>query len=300
LHDRFITDNRDDPFNHPIKYDNLIFNSRDFFRHLRCEFRPRKHFRNWLTHFPLRLVDHVIALSEFERDLFIKLGVPAENVTAIPFAVDLDLIDATLRDQRLLQDFVYPRPRILFIGQLKFRKGFDLLIRAAPKVRTVFPTASFIFLTHNLSQHDAFMRIVDEVGAREYVFLVQQRGRADTEPEKMRQYAASDVFVFPTRYEGFGIPLLEAMACRVPIVTTNIPVIDEIIKDGQTGVLTKLNDPDDLAQKILLVLRNDELRHRIVDNGRRRVESLYTDELLGERTEQVYLQTIRGMSDGAP
>jgi glycosyltransferase involved in cell wall biosynthesis len=143
------------------------------------------------------------------------------------------------------------------------------------------------------------MRIVDEVGAREYVFLVQQRGRADTEPEKMRQYAASDVFVFPTRYEGFGIPLLEAMACRVPIVTTNIPVIDEIIKDGQTGVLTKLNDPDDLAQKILLVLRNDELRHRIVDNGRRRVESFYTDRMLAERTEQVYFNVRRAGGDSS-
>jgi glycosyltransferase involved in cell wall biosynthesis len=115
----------------------------------------------------------------------------------------------------------------------------------------------------------------------------------------MRQYAASDVFVFPTRYEGFGIPLLEAMACRVPIVTTNIPVIDEIIKDGQTGVLTKLNDPDDLAQKILLVLRNDELRHRIVDNGRRRVESFYTDRMLAERTEQVYFNVRRAGGDSS-
>lgn len=67
LHDRFITDNRDDPFSSSVKYDKLIFNLRGFISNMVVEFSPRKHLRNWLTHFPLRQVDHLIALSEFER-----------------------------------------------------------------------------------------------------------------------------------------------------------------------------------------------------------------------------------------
>ncbi len=292
LHDRFITGNRDDPFTHPIRYENLVFNARGFVSHLRREFTPRKHLRNWLTHFPLRLADHLIALSEFEKGLFVQLGVSADKVTVIPFAVDLKLIDSALAPKQPPPEWNYSRPIVLFIGQLKYRKGFDLLIRAAPRVRAEFPNASFVFLTHNLSQREAFLRIVDEVHAREYIHLVQQKGGADTEPEKMRQYAASDVFVFPTRYEGFGIPLLEAMGCRTPIVSTNIPVIDEIIRDGETGVLATLNDADDLAQKIIRLLRDDGLQKRLTASGRARVESYYTDELLGERTEQLYRRVL--------
>jgi glycosyltransferase involved in cell wall biosynthesis len=292
LHDRFITDDRDDPFSHPVMFDNLIFNTRGLVSHLLQEFTPRKHLRNWLTHFPLHLADHLIALSEFEKGLFVKLGVPADKITVIPFAVDVKLIDRALAANKPPRDWHYTRPVLLFIGQLKYRKGFDLLIRAASLVRAEFPAASFVFLTHNLSQREAFMRIVDEVGGRDCVFLVKQEGGPDTEPEKMRQYAASDVFVFPTRYEGFGIPLLEAMACRVPIISTRIPVIDEIIQDGETGVLARRNDANDLARQIIGVLKDDPLRQRLAANGRARVEACYTEPQLGERTEEVYRRVL--------
>lgn len=293
LHDRFITENRDDPLSHPIKYDSLIFNAQGFISHLMREFSPRKHLRNWLTHFPLRLADHLIALSEFEKVLLVKIGVPADRITVIPFAVDLKLVDRTLAENKPPRDWGYSRPIILFIGQLKYRKGFDLLIRAAPRLRAEFPSASFVFLTHNQSHRQAFMQIAEEVGARDYVFLVKQEGGSETEPETMRQYAASDVFVFPTRYEGFGIPLLEAMACKVPIVSSRIPVVDEIVQDAETGVLAQLNDPNDLAEKIIGVLKDDSLRERMVNNGRARVEAWYTEPLLGERTEQVYRRVLR-------
>lgn len=288
LHDRFISDNRDDPFASPIKYDNLVFDLPGFINHLSREFKPRKQLVNWLTHFPLREADHLIALSEFEKSLFIELGVEASRITVIPFAVDLKLVDHALADRQPPMNWQFPHPLILFIGQLKYRKGFDLLIRAAPLVRAQFPTASFVFLTHNLSQRDAFMRLVDQVGAADYVHLLKQAGGPDTEAEKMRQYAASDVFAFPTRYEGFGIPLLEAMACRVPIVSTRIPVINEIVQDGETGMLSKLNDAGDLALKIIELLKDQELRRRLVQNGRARVEACYTEPHLAERTEAVY------------
>ncbi|MGB8646326.1 MAG: glycosyltransferase family 4 protein [Anaerolineae bacterium] len=292
LHDRFITDNRDDPFTQRLKLDNLIFNARDYIQHLSREFSPRKHLRNGLTHFPLGRANHLIALSEFEKGLFVQMGIPETRITVIPFAVDLPLIDQALATGQPPRNWNYTRPIILFIGQLKYRKGFDILIRAAPRVRAEFPTASFVFLTHNTSQREAFMQLVDQVGARDYIYLVKQEGGPDTEPEKMRQYAASDLFAFPTRYEGFGIPLLEAMACRVPIVSTRIPVIDEIIQDGENGALSKLNNPDDLAAKMIGALKDVEWRKRAEATGRARVETCYTEPRLAELTEHVYRQAL--------
>jgi glycosyltransferase involved in cell wall biosynthesis len=82
------------------------------------------------------------------------------------------------------------------------------------------------------------------------------------------------------------------MACRVPVVSTRIPVIDEIIQDGETGMLAALNDPDDLALKIIRTLKEDALRKSLVSNGRARVEACYTEAHLAERTEEVYRQVI--------
>jgi glycosyltransferase involved in cell wall biosynthesis len=82
------------------------------------------------------------------------------------------------------------------------------------------------------------------------------------------------------------------MACKVPIVSTRIPVIDEIIQDGETGILARLNDVDDLARKIIGLLKDDALRQRLAANGRARVEACYTETLLGERTEQVYCRVL--------
>ncbi len=106
----------------------------------------------------------------------------------------------------------------------------------------------------------------------------------------------SDVFVLPSLSEGFPNVILEAMAAGLPIVATNVGGLAEIIKDGENGYLVEPKNPDQLAQKLLAILQNNDIRTRMscnnIDKARR-----YSWEIIVNELESVY-RTIVKESDG--
>jgi len=93
-----------------------------------------------------------------------------------------------------------------------------------------------------------------------------------SEDEKIKRLQDSGVFVFPSLYEGFGMPNLEAMACSCPVVTTRVFAIPEIVDDAAL-LVDDPNDHKDIAEKILSIMNDDQLRQHLIDQGLRRVKS---------------------------
>ena len=85
----------------------------------------------------------------------------------------------------------------------------------------------------------------------------------------------ADVFVRPSRSEGLGSAFLEAMAAGLPVIATPVGGIPDFLKDRETGIFCAVNNPKDLASKIELVLHDEPLRQRLIENGRRLVRSGY-------------------------
>jgi len=81
--------------------------------------------------------------------------------------------------------------------------------------------------------------------------------------------------VRPSRSEGLGVSFLEAMAAGLPIIGTPVGGIPDFLKDGETGLFTKVDDPEDLAKKIELLFSDEALRQKLVRNGRKLVEEKY-------------------------
>jgi glycosyltransferase involved in cell wall biosynthesis len=100
------------------------------------------------------------------------------------------------------------------------------------------------------------------------------------------------VYVTPTRYEGFGLTLLEAMACGCPLVSTDIPVVNEIVQHGENGWLTRYNDADDLAHGILVLLDNAQLRRKLVDGGHKTIARRYREDVLAGQLEAAFRSVI--------
>src|SRR5699024_1936792 len=125
-------------------------------------------------------------------------------ITTLPNAVDL----AQFKPPSQSPASPYARPNILFIGQLVYRKGFDVLARAIPEVVQQFPNASFIFVSHNRQEEATLRAIVAQAGVDRHIHLLDNVGEA----EKVHLLYGADVVVAPSRYEGFGIPIIEAMA----------------------------------------------------------------------------------------
>lgn len=278
LHDPYLVDDRDRPLETPPKYDEIITTLPQLFKSLLHRFKPKRAIKNYLWHAPILQAKKVVALSEHEREVLIKLGVKRERTEVIPIAQDQDWLEG-----------IEPAPkshdelRIFYLGQLKYRKGFDLLAKAIPAIIQQYPQARFIFAGHSPIHRDDLLSIVDETGMRGYIQLPTHL----SEEEKAALFLSSDLYVLPTRYEGFGIPLLESMSAGCPVISTRIPVIDEIVTHGVNGLLFDYDNAASLASTINHALENPFLRHKLSENGKEAVKKYFTPQIM-KQFEKLY------------
>lgn len=281
LHDDYLVADRDAPLAAPPRYDNPIYTLPQLARRLLRERRPRRVLRNYRIHAPLRWADRLIAISNHERDTLIAMGLPADRIATIPLWIDVAHA-ASLPQEPAALDL--PRPLLLYVGQLKYRKGFDILAHAMPIVRARHPDASFIFVGHSPRQRAALEEIARANGTADALHIL---GRPDP-AELQRLYLAVDALVFPSRYEGFGLPPLEAMAAGCPVIATDVPVVNESVRDGENGLLAPYDDPAGLAAAILRLLDDPALRARLIAGGHATLAERFNGDVLAERVVGVY------------
>jgi glycosyltransferase involved in cell wall biosynthesis len=143
-------------------------------------------------------------------------------ITTIPNAVDTNLYCPAARPKDKKRVF-----KLLYVGNLTHRKGFDLL----PKIMDQLGDEFELRYTSGLRTKNALRNLPN----------IMSLGRL-TEKELIREYQQADLFVFPTRFEGFGYSPAEAMSCGTPVVSTQCSSIPEVIVDGETGFLCPIDD----------------------------------------------------------
>jgi len=287
LHDGDLVADRERPLEAPLRFDNLLLTPGQLLRRLARGAHPRRAARNYLIHAPLRALDHLIALSRYERDLLARLGADPGRVSVLPNVVDLSGYAAAA------PPVAGRHPLVLFIGQLVPRKGFDLLARAMPLVLRDAPEARFVLVSHNRSGEAELRRLVEAGGAGHAVEL---RGRV-SEDEKLALLREAAVVAAPSRYEGFGIPLIEALAAGAPVVTTDVTAGNEVIDHGRNGLLFPYGDVDALAAAIVRLLRDRELAARLAAAGRAEVFERYAGARLAGELETIYAMLLRSAGD---
>jgi glycosyltransferase involved in cell wall biosynthesis len=286
LHDGDLVVDRERPLEAPLRYDNLLTTPYRLFRRLAGGAHPRRAVRNYLIHAPMLKVDHVVALSRGERDLLARIGVSPTRLSVLPNAVELPAEDGgpPWSDGRAVD----AEPMVLFIGQLVPRKGFDLLARAMPLIVRELGAARFVFVSHNRAGEPELCRLVEEGGVADRLRLL---GRV-SEQEKLRLLREAAVVVAPSRYEGFGIPLIEALLAGAPVVTTDVMAGNEVIAHERTGLLTPYGDVEALAAAVVRLLRDRELGRALAEAGRREVLARYGADRLAADLEALYTRLI--------
>jgi glycosyltransferase involved in cell wall biosynthesis len=180
---------------------------------------PRRSIRNYLIHAPLHGYHGIMALSQHEKEVLVGLHVPAERITVVPNAVELQqYIDAPSHPR-------HAQPTILFIGQLVPRKGWDLAVRALPLIAASIPDIRMVMVTHNTSQQSEFEALANSLGVTARITLLTSVDEA----QKIQLLHSAHLLLAPSRYEGFGIPPIEAMAAHCPVVTTDCAAGNEIV-----------------------------------------------------------------------
>jgi glycosyltransferase involved in cell wall biosynthesis len=156
---------------------------------------------------------------------------------------------------------------VLCIGQFVDRKGRWVFLEAARELLKDRDDITFVWITPQAANSAEIVKI-EEFGLGNAFRLILSADIGATRREVLTFFRAADIFALPSLWEGLPISILEAMALGVPTISTNINAIPEAVIDGETGILIQAGDSNSLAEAILRLKDDPELRKRLSQNGR--------------------------------
>lgn len=243
--------------------------------------------------------DCVIAAGPDERELLIRLyDAPPERIAVVPCGVNLDLFQPVAQDAARAQLGIPQDERILlFVGRVEPLKGIDILLGAAQQLEQDSDARVLVVGGDGSSEEGEIAhlrRLARRLGIDERVTFL-----GAVEHERLPYYySAADVCVVPSFYESFGLVALEAMACGTPVVASRVGGLAGTVRDGETGYLIPWRCPEPFAERIELLLGNEELRSAFGSAARESVER-YRWSNVAEAVLDIYGELTNGVTISA-
>jgi alpha-1,3-rhamnosyl/mannosyltransferase len=230
-----------------------------------------------------RAADAVIVDSEFAgRELVRCSSCPAEKIHVIPLGVSGSFAPAQdgVPANEFRKKYRVDRDFLLYVGSLKPHKNVPALLEAFAGV-TSRPDVEIVFVGERLDDRGPLRALCERTGIWNRVRSLGWLPEADL----IGAYHAAIAVVLPSLYEGFGFPVLEAMACGTPVIGSNAASIPEVM--GDTGILFNPSVEKEIADAISAVLVDSTLRSTLREEGLRRAK-LFSWSLCAERTLHLY------------
>ena len=219
-----------------------------------------------------RTADRVVVASEHEATLLTTLyGADRSRISTVPCGVDLDLFAPADKDAARARLRLHDGERIiLFVGRIEPLKGIDVLINVAAQLHEDENFRVLIVGGDARAEAEVtqLKQLATRLGVDHHISFV---GAVEHE-ELPLYYNAADVCVVPSYYESFGMVAVESMACGTPVVASRVGGLASTISDGETGYLIPWRCPEPFAERLELLLDNDELRASFGRAAREAVE----------------------------
>lgn len=236
----------------------------------------------------LKRADALIADSNFTRATVIRLlGYPEERVAVVPLGVD----HTVFRPQLVPSDFdrrygLDSRCRyVLYVGSENPRKNLLTLLRALALLRQTLPDVCLIRV--GATQYLSHARVLQEWIERLNLIDAVLHFPAVPDEDLVLFYNRADLFVFPSLYEGFGLPVLEAMACGTPVICSSAASLPEVA--GDAAILVSPHSEKEIADGMIRALTDAGLRRELSARGVAQAQK-FTWERTAEKTAHVYAQ----------
>jgi len=243
----------------------------------RVSFAPRN---NALNRWKYKQPDKFICVSRKVRDVLREAGIAESKLEVVYSSVDLARLDVEplSRTELGIPEGV---PLLVSAGALGGHKDHETLVAAMALVRRNLPTARLVIAGEGELRPQIEARIA-ELGLGGCITLLGHRKDA---PRLIR---AADAYVSSSWSEGLGTSILEALACRTPVVATLAGGADEMVKPGETGYLAPNRNPGALAKAIVESLGNRDQARAMAEKGRKLIEEQFVTERMIEGTLRVY------------
>jgi glycosyltransferase involved in cell wall biosynthesis len=209
----------------------------------------------------------IVPSQATKDDLCSVLNTPSDKIKVIPEGVDIKkfCIEEKKNDLYAFRNrYSLPENYLLCVGTHGY-KNLDGAIRAFSVVRRIKDTSlKLVIAGKTESVSNDIFKLIENLDLKEYIMFT------GFFPDKDLKflYQCAEVFLFPSYYEGFGLPILEAFACSVPVVTSNKGAMPEVA--GDAALLADPDNPEEIAQKIISLLNNSSFRKQMCDRGIKR------------------------------
>ena len=227
----------------------------------------------------------VIVNSQYMREEVIRLfDVAGDTLDIIPNGIDPHMFEPVQVDMSLRRCHAADNDRIVFfVGRLTYEKGVHLLMDAIPKVLSRYQDVKFIIAGKG-QELDALRQRAWNMGVAHRVdfpgFLPEE--------DLLKMFRVVDLAVFPSLYEPFGIVALEGMVAGLPVVVSDAGGLNEIVENRVNGMKFPTGNPDMLAEAIVTLLLDGDLRTRITETAHKMIMDKYLWTHIAEQTVKTY------------
>jgi glycosyltransferase involved in cell wall biosynthesis len=226
-------------------------------------YQDRPKWQKQLIEYSVKLADYNIAISQLEYNE-LSTTYFSTRWTYSPLIIDTHLFDIGISER---EDIIYTTATMV-VGNAE-RKSIPELIKAATLVHNVYPDLKFILA----GKYDSkYKRMIEDFDASSYIVLLGLISRE----EKIRYLQSCKIYLQPSRFEGFGLAILEALSCGTPVVTSEVGAVTEVV--GNSAELVDGSSPESIAAGVIKLMNNDKLRMQLGVNGRKRAEDLFSYE----------------------
>jgi glycosyltransferase involved in cell wall biosynthesis len=237
-----------------------------------------------LVRWTAKKAQHILTVSEFSAaDIAQRFGLPREKMTVTYQAASPGFHPREKQpcQEHLARTYGVRPPFILYVGRIQARKNLPRLVEAYARARRQGTDATLVMVGRKDWQSELLLEKIRELGLESSVLFP---GFVPFEDLPLF-YNAAEVFVFPSFFEGFGLPVIESMASGVPTITSYGSSLQEVAGDG--ALLIHPADTDSIAAAIEKILSDRELRERLAAAGIKRANQFKQDDLAG-KTLAVY------------
>jgi len=261
---------------------------------------------SWIEKTAIEMADVLIAVSkETKEDVLKHFDVDESKIEVVYNGIDLKEY-VVVNETSVLDEYGIDKnkPYVLFVGRITRQKGIIHLVNA---IKYIDKDTQVILCAGAPDTPEIGKEMEDAVKeaskTRDNIIWID---KMLDKKDVIQLYSHADVFCCPSIYEPFGIINIEAMACETAVVASAVGGIKEVVVEGETGLLIKLEqqtsapfepvNPDqfsrDLAAGINKVINDKELQHKMAKNGRKRVEDFFDWTAIAKQTEMIYKSLI--------
>jgi glycosyltransferase involved in cell wall biosynthesis len=240
--------------------------------------RIRSFYKKWMPRY-LAYTDHIITVSEFsKREIIAGYNIPADKISVVYNGITNAYKPVSEEQKKLTRDrYTKGRPYFVYLGAIHPRKNILTLIKAFEQFKSSHPSEHQLVLAGRASWHTE--EVFKAIAVSKWKDAIHLPGYIATADATVL-VASAEAMIYPSLYEGFGLPLVEAMACGVPVICSHVSSLPEVA--GNAALLFEPQDVGQLTQHMKSIAEEESLRKELITLGHERSRYFSWDKAAGQ------------------